>query len=299
MKEASSNPAGKVIETRVLVRGAGDFATGIIHRLHSAGFRVAATELGKPLAVRRGAALSEAVYEGAYTVEGVTAELTVADELDRVLENGRVPVIIDPEGSILERGFDIVVDARSAKRNLGTRIDDAPIVVAIGPGFEAGVDCHAVVETLPGEGTGRVIYEGPASQDTAHPDPLEKNSPCTYNLDDVRDLVPRAPNPGTFNIARDIGSEVERGDTIGWVSNPNNIKQAVKSNAKGIIRGIIRDGTPVKMGMKLGDIDPTMNKKLCYSISGKSRAIAGGVLEACMTLLAGRGAAGNRASGSS
>jgi len=289
----------KRVGPRVLVRGAGDFATGIIHRLHSSGFRVAATELEKPLAVRRGVALSEAVYEGTHTVEGVTAERTEPESMDRIMNEGKIPVIIDPDGNVLERGFDIVVDARSAKKNLGTTIDDAPIVVAIGPGFKAGVDCHAVVETLPGKGLGRVIYKGSAAPDSKHPDPLEKVLPCTCacHFDNVEDLVLRAPISGTFNIAQGIGSKVERGDTVGWISGARERKKAVKSSAKGIVRGIIRDGTSVKKGMKLGDIDPTMTMELCFWISEKSRAIAGGVLEACMTLLSNRGMIGSRTSG--
>lgn len=294
------NPEKKRIGYRVLVRGAGDFATGIIHRLHSAGFRVAATELERPLAVRRGVALSEAVYEGAYSVEGVTAVLSKPDDMDRVLNEGKVPLVIDPEGTVLERGFDIVIDARSAKRNLGTTIDDAAIVIAIGPGFEAGVDCDAVVETLPGKGIGRVIHKGSAAPDSGDPSPLEGALPCAYacNFDNITDLVLRAPVSGIFDITEDIGSKVEKGDTVGWITDEEQGKKGVISSAEGIVRGIIRNGTPVKKGMKLGDIDPTMEKDHCYMISEKSRAIAGGVLEACMTLLTSRGMIENRTVGS-
>ncbi|UCF06277.1 MAG: EF2563 family selenium-dependent molybdenum hydroxylase system protein [bacterium] len=288
------------IAPRVLVRGAGDFATGIIHRLHNSGFVIVATEIEKPLAVRRGVALSEAVYERTYTVEGVTAVLAAPDETGRVLEEGKVPLVIDPDADILERGFDIVVDARSAKRNLGTTIDDAPIVIAIGPGFEAGTDCHAVVETLPGEGVGRVIYEGSAADDTGYPGHLKRSLPCTCacNFDDAADLLLRAPAAGNFLVAKDIGSVVEKGDTAGWILAEGQAKRAVKSHAKGMVRGIIRDGTPVDKGMKLGDIDPVMERDRCYTIAEKSRAVAGGVLEACMTLFSGRGMIGSRPAGS-
>jgi xanthine dehydrogenase accessory factor len=288
MDNNSSQRARFSIDVSILVRGAGDFASGIIHRLYRSGFRVTATELEQPLAVRRGAAFSEAVYEGTYTVEGVTAELAAPGDIDRVISEGKVPVVIDSAGTVLARGFDIVVDARSAKRNLGTSIDDAAIVVAIGPGFEAGVDCHAVIETLPGAGLGRVIYDSSAAADTTLPSPLEGSAPsaCSAGFDDVADLVLRAPVAGTFDIEKDIGSTVEAGETVGWILDEHDEKQAVKSSAKGIVRGIIRDGTPVKKGMKLGDIDPTMVREHCFTISEKSRAIAGGVLEACMTLLA-------------
>ncbi len=290
--------AKKQREHRVLVRGAGDFASAIVHRLHNAGFRVAATELEKPLAVRRGVAFSEAVYEGTFTVEGVTAVLTAPDEIDRVMSEGFVPLVIDPDGHVLERDFDVVVDARSAKTNLGTTISDAGVVVAIGPGFTAGIDCDAVVETLPGEGIGRVMYEGSAAPDTGIPGPVAEVLPCTCSFEDIMTYLIRAPATGTFEIVKDIGSSVEEGETVGWVSAAGRGKQAVEAGAAGMLRGIIRDGTPVEKGMKLGDIDHVVERERCYAISEKSRAVAGGVLEACMTLLTRRGMIGSRSSAS-
>lgn len=270
---------------RVLVRGAGDFATGIIHRLHNAGFRVTATELARPLAVRRGAALSEAVYDGTSTVEGVTAILAEPGAIDGVLGEGDVPLIVDPDGTLLGMDYDIVVDARSAKRNLGTTIEDAPIVIAIGPGFTAGIDCHAVVETLPGDGIGRVIYDGSAAADTGYPAPVARALPCTCGFENVLTYLLRAPAAGTFELVKDIASIVNEGDTVGWIHMPDGGKRNVKAGAHGMLRGIIRDGTPVDHGMKLGDIDPVIERERCYTISEKSRAVAGGVLEACMALL--------------
>jgi xanthine dehydrogenase accessory factor len=282
---------------RVLVRGAGDFATGIIHRLHNAGFDVTATELARPLAVRRGVSLSEAVYDGTYTVEGVTAVLAEPGAIAGVLGEGDVPLIVDPDGRLLEMEFDIVVDARSAKRNLGTTIEDAPVVIAIGPGFTAGVDCHAVVETLPGDGIGRVIYDGSAAADTGYPTPVAQALPCTCGFEDVLTYLLRAPEAGTFEIVTDIGSIVNAGDTIGWVRTTDGEKCEVKAEASGMLRGIIRDGTPVESGMKIGDIDPVMKQERCYEISEKSRAVAGGVLEACMAFLSEKKASRRRTAG--
>jgi xanthine dehydrogenase accessory factor len=272
----------------VLVKGAGDFASGIIHRLHRAGFLVVATELERPLAVRRRACFSEAVYEGRFTVEGVTAVRCSPGQIDEGLDKGQVALLVDPETEILRlRKFDFSVDARSAKRNLGTNIDEAPVVIAIGPGFWAGRDCHAVVETLPGAGLGRVILKGPAAANSGEPSPLEgENGPCSPEY--MRSLVIRAPRKGTFLLAKDIGSEVKSGDRLGNIGGSD-----VLAGADGILRGIIRDGTPVKKGVKLGDIDPSMNRVHLDSISEKSRAIAGGVLEAVMML----GIAGFRAGG--
>lgn len=269
---------------KILVRGAGDFATGIIHRLRSAGFSVVATELEQPLAVRRGVALSEAVYEGTYTVEGITGELCTLDEIDRVLDSDHVPVVVDPDGRTLARKFDIVVDARSAKKNLGTTIDDAPVVVAIGPGFAAGVDCHAVVETLAGGGMGRVLYEGSAAPDSQHPYPLDMTAPCACTPGKPHHLVLRAAAAGIFATDREIGGRVTAGAQVGSVTAADGSTHPVCAEAAGFIRGLIRSGTPVEQNMKLGDIDPTARVEQCYVISEKSRAIAGGVLEACLTL---------------
>ncbi len=278
----------------VLVRGAGDFASGIIHRLHRAGFQVVATELARPLAVRRRVAFSEAVHEGRATVEGVTAVRCGPGEIDGVLRAGNVALLVDPDGDILgKRQFDIVVDARSAKRNLGTRIDDAPIVVAIGPGFHAGRDCHAVVETLLGAGIGRVILDGPAADDSGQPTPLEGGacagaptcvSACNCSTEYVGSLVIRAPKAGKFRLGRDIGSELKRGDIVGNVEWVGGDPAEVTAGSDGLLRGIMRDGTTVHENEKLGDIDPTMDRTHLARISEKARSIAGGVLEAALLL---------------
>jgi xanthine dehydrogenase accessory factor len=263
----------------VLVKGAGDFASGIIHRLHRAGFRVVATELERPLAVRRRAAFSEAVHEGRWEIEGVTAVRCSPEQIDGVLNEGHVALLVDPQTEILRmRKFDVSVDARSAKRNLGTAMDEAPAVIAIGPGFLAGRDCHAVVETLPGAGLGKVIADGAAAAVSGQPSPLEGgNGPSSARY--LRSLVLRAPRAGAFRMAKDIGSVVKRGDKLGDVDGVE-----VLAGADGLVRGIIRDGTPVKKDEKLGDIDPSMDRAHLDSISEKSRAIAGGVLEAVLML---------------
>jgi xanthine dehydrogenase accessory factor len=263
----------------VLVKGAGDFASGTIHRLHRVGFRVVATELARPKAVRRRAAFSEAVYEGSCTVEGVTAVRCQPGGIDDVLGRGNVALLVDPKTAIShKRRFDIVIDARSAKKNLGTTKNEAPVVIAIGPGFSAGRHCHAVVETLPGAGLGKVILEGPAAANSGEPSPLEGgNGPCSPEY--IRSLVIRAPCGGIFKMMKDIGSVVKKGGRLGDVDGAD-----VLAGADGLLRGIIRDGTLVKKDEKLGDIDPSMNRAHIDTISEKSRAIAGGVLEAVMML---------------
>jgi xanthine dehydrogenase accessory factor len=263
----------------VLVKGAGDFASGIIHRLHRAGFRLVATELPLPMAVRRRVAFSEAVHEGRWTVEGVTAVRCPTEQIDRVLREGNVALVVDSATEILRtRKFDVSVDARMAKRNLGTLKQEAPVVIAIGPGFAAGRDCHAVVETLAGAGLGRVILDGPAAADTGRPCPLGGDAgPCSPEY--LHSLVVRAPRVGTFRMVKEIGSDVKSGDILGNVDGAE-----VRAGGDGILRGIIRDGTPVRENEKLGDIDPSMDRAHLDHISEKSRAIAGGVLEAVLML---------------
>lgn len=280
----------------VLVKGAGDFASGSIRRLFLAGAKVVCTELLQPLSVRRMVAFSEAMYVGEHTVEGVTAIRVRSDEIDRCLSESKVPVINDPETKILhQRKFDIVIDARMAKENLGTEITDAPIVIALGPGFKAGKDCHAVVETLAGHNLGRVIYEGKAAKNTGTPTPPELYLtlesifletaccsgfvPCCEGFD-FGSLVLRAPADGVFTGEKRIGDLVKEGDVIGRVDDIQ-----IKAKASGVIRGLIHDGVHIVKGLKIGDIDPTSEVNRAYEISEKANAVAGGVLEACLYLL--------------
>jgi len=280
----------------VLVKGAGDFASGSIRRLFLAGAKVVCTELLQPLSVRRMVAFSEAMYVAEHTVEGVTAIRVRSDEIDRCLSESKVPVLNDPETKILhQRKFDIVIDARMAKENLGTEITDAPIVIALGPGFKAGKECHAVVETLAGHNLGRVIYEGKAAKNTGTPTPPELYLtlesifletaccsgfvPCCEGFD-FGSLVLRAPADGVFTGEKRIGDLIKKGDVIGRVDDIQ-----IKVKASGVIRGLIHDGVHIVKGLKIGDIDPTSEVNRAYEISEKANAVAGGVLEACLYLL--------------
>lgn len=270
------------------MKGAGDFASGSIRRLHLAGAKVVCTELSSPLTIRRRAAFSEAMYSNEHSVEGITAVKAEPEEIKQYLEESKIPIIVDPETNVLRaHNFDIVIDARMAKRNLGTTITDAPIVIALGPGFEAGADCHAVVETLAGHNLGRVIYTGKAAADTGTPAPPEvylnpcciSTAPCGSGFD-VNSLVLRAPEEGVFSGIKQIGEVVNKGEVIGKVNNID-----VLATADGVLRGIIHDGVTVSKGLKIGDIDPTGDISRVDQISEKANAIAGGVLEACLYLL--------------
>jgi len=271
----------------IIFKGAGDFASGAIRRLNMAGARVVATELQKPLNVRREVSFSESVWRGSMTVEGVNAELADFGGIDAVLGRGNIAVIVDPVCSILKsRKFDILVDGIMAKRNTGTKITDAPIVLALGPGFCAGKDCHAIIETLAGHDLGRVIYEGEAAPDTGIPAlPEAYLGPCTMSPSSAgipvisKGVVLRAPADGVFKGKKKIGDIVEAGDVLGNVGGVE-----LKADIKGVLRGLMHDGVTVKKELKLGDVDPTCDVKRAFTISEKSNAIAGGVLEACLHL---------------
>jgi xanthine dehydrogenase accessory factor len=267
----------------ILVKGAGDFISGAIRRLHLAGARVAATEREAPLTCRRMVAFSEAVFAGKHSVEGVTAVKCAKEEIDETLAAGKVPIVIDPDASILrERRFDVLVDGIMAKKNTGTSISDAPVVIALGPGFTAGVDCHAVVETLAGHDMGRVIYEGSAAADTGIPGPPEAYlAPCCGGTQiDFRDMVLRAPRAGAFKSKAKIGDLVEKGQVLGTVDG-----EPVAAKLSGVVRGLLHDGVEAAEGMKIGDVDASGEVRRAFTISEKGNAIAGGVLEACFVLL--------------
>ena len=256
----------------VLIRGAGDLASGIALRLFRSGISVVMTDLPYPTAIRRTVAFSEAVVHGETEVEGVVARRAeTASEALQMLQTGIIPVLADPDCRCrTELRPDVVVDAILAKRNLGTTMADAPIVIGVGPGFTAGVDCHAVVETMRGHTLGRVIYEGSALPNTNIPGLIGGFA---------GERVLRAPADGIFRAAAAIGDVVTVGDTVGYVAD-----LPMKCTISGVLRGLIADGTRVHKGMKSGDVDPRGEVSYCKTASDKALAIGGGVLEALLHL---------------
>lgn len=256
----------------VVIKGAGDLASGIALRLVHSGFKVVMTELPNPLAIRRTVAFCEAVRMGKMTVEDVTAKHAQrAEDVMRILDEGFIPVIVDPEAEIIEKiKPDVVIDAIIAKKNLGTLIDDAKVVIGIGPGFTAGTDCHAVIESMRGHTLGRVIYEGGSIPNT--------NVPGRVGGFAGERLL-RAPATGIFESERAIGDMVKTGDVVGWVCD-----KPMVSTIDGVLRGLIANGTQVKEGLKSGDVDPRGIQDYCNLVSDKALAIAGGVLEAIFRL---------------
>lgn len=253
----------------IIVRGAGDLATGIITKLHNSGFKIIACEIDKPTAIRRHVSFSEAVYDKETTVEGLTAKLSSIEE--SIIEDG-IHVIVDPKMKVLEyiKPF-AIVDSILAKRNLGTTIDMADVVIGVGPGFEAGKDCHAVVETQRGHNLGKIYYTGSAAPNTGVPGMIGGKS---------KDRVLHSPAEGVIDNAVSIGDVVSEGDLMFTVGN-----EKMYAPFSGVVRGIIRYGYSVTKGMKVADIDPRMEQiENCDTISDKARTIAGGVLEAVLYL---------------
>lgn len=256
----------------VLIKGAGDLATGVAHRLKKCGFDIIMTEISEPTTVRRTVAFSQAVYDNNAEIEGIRAILVSdANEAKKVIKQGNIAVIIDEKAEVLKDiKTDVVVDAIIAKKNLGTTIDDAPIVIALGPGFAAGVDCHCVIETKRGHYLGKAIYSGSAIPDSGIPGNIGGYT---------KERIIRATNDGEISPVSKIGDYVEKGDIVAYINGT-----PIFSEISGIVRGMLQKGVHVFKGMKSGDIDPRCEKSHCFTISDKARSIGGGVLEAILYL---------------
>jgi xanthine dehydrogenase accessory factor len=255
-----------------IVKGAGDLGSGVAWRLFRIGFRVICIDIPKPTVIRRSVAFGSALYDGRITVDGVQCErIQVADEAFYLWSRNTLPVLADPDAHIVELLHpEVLVDAVMAKHNTGTRKDMAACVIALGPGFTAGVDCHAVIETQRGHDLGRVIWQGCAAANTGVPGLIG-------GADTQR--VIRAPIAGILYGRRAIGDMLKAGDQIAMVD-----RTPIIATIDGILRGMLHDTLPVTAGMKIADIDPRGELRHCYSISDKALAIAGGVLEATLTM---------------
>ena len=266
----------------IIVRGGGDLATGTIYKLYQCGFPVLILETENPSAIRRNVAFSEAVYQGTQTVEDVTCHR--AESLDRaeaMLREGKLVVLVDPKGEAIVKLKPLaVVDAILAKKNLGTHREMAPITVALGPGFTAGEDVDAVVETKRGHNLGRVLWQGTAAPNTGIPGVIGGYG---------RERVMHCPAEGILRNICKITDTVKKGQQIAVVETENG-DVPVLASLDGLLRGLIRDGYPVTRGFKIADIDPrTEEYQNCFTISDKARCIAGGVVEAILRLKGVRG----------
>lgn len=253
---------------KVLIKGAGEHASGTAHRLFRCGFRVVMTEVPCPTAVRRWVSFASAVWDGAVEVEGVAARRWALEEVHRLeaFTWDHVPVVVDPQGALMASWRpDAVIDARILKRNLDNRIDLAPLVIGYGPGLEAGRDVHVVVETNRGHDLGRVIRRGQAAPDTGVPGEIAGQGTLR---------VLRAPGDGPLAVQRDIGSLVQPGEQLAEVAGA-----PVRASIAGVIRGMVHPASHVLRGQKLGDIDPRGDVDACSTISDKARTISGAALE--------------------
>jgi xanthine dehydrogenase accessory factor len=260
-------------ELVIIIKGAGEQASGVACRLYRANFRrILMLEVPAPLAVRRQVSFCEAVYDRHMTVEGIEAVLIDGEaELHAAWAAGKIAVTVDPKGeSVIRCKPDVYIDATLAKRNLGISITDAPLVIALGPGFTAGMDCHVVIETNRGHDLGRVITVGMAAANTGIPGDI-----ASY----TKERVLRAPTDGLFITDRRIGDPVRIGETIGRVGTIE-----VVSQLNGTLRGLIRPETPVTKGLKIGDVDPRGEAGYCDTISEKARSLGGAVLEAILAV---------------
>ena len=291
-------PADKPL---ALIRGGGDLGTGVALRLHRAGWRVLITELSRPLVIRRAVAFASAIYEGSIEVEGTLGRHVGPDQLAARWASDEIPVMIDPDRIRTAQFSPVaVIDAIMAKSNTGTTMGDAPIVVALGPGFTAGVDCHAVVETQRGHNLGRVYYQGAAQPNTGIPGNLGGQ--------DAQRAV-HAPVAGVFYAHCQIGDRLKAGAVIGRVisvdvsltdsaagraawrlaaidrdaSQPLGV--VVKTKIGGIVRGVLHDGLTIAANTKIADVDPRGEAEYCFTVSDKAWAVGGGALEAVLYLM--------------
>ncbi len=263
----------KLFQIVIAIKGAGEMASGVAWRLHMANLKkILMLEVTNPLAVRREVSFCDALHSGSQTVEGVNAVRAASlEDIHAAWGQGRIAVAADPQWRLLEKVRPaVVVDAILAKKNLGTRIGDAELVIGLGPGFEAGQDVHMVIETNRGHDLGRIFTTGSAETNTGVPGAI---------LGFTEERVLRAPVAGFFKTTKSIGDFVVSGEVIGTVAG-----QEVAGRIDGVLRGLIRSETSVTRGLKIGDIDPRGQKQYCYTISEKARAIAGSVLEAILRI---------------
>jgi xanthine dehydrogenase accessory factor len=254
-----------------LLRGGGDLASGVALRLIRAGIPVIITELAKPLAVRRTVSFAQAMYSGEIVLEGVKARRAESPEQARqFLSEGILPVIADPETKICSYfNPNVLIDGRMTKKSPDLGIDSAQLVIGLGPGFVAGENCHAVIETQRGPYLGRVIWQGSAEEDTGQPEKVGIHQD---------DRVLRAPADGVITSYAQIGDHLSEGQIVAEV---NGI--AIHTVFEGYLRGLLQDGLSVRQGLKIGDVDPRLDPNLCFIVSDKALAIGGGVLEAILT----------------
>jgi len=266
----SKKTIAKNMSEKVLIRGGGDLASGVALRLFHAGIKLVVTEIGQPMAVRRLVSFAEAVYSNRVIIEEVTAQKSIGlQEILNCLAAGVVPVVVDPEARIrMALNPLVVIDGRMTKRAPEYDLSYAPFIIGLGPGFEVGKNCHAIVETKRGPFLGRVYWQGSAEEDTGLPE-------MVGNFQTERVL--RAPGDGIFRARLQIGDAAKKGEVVADVDG-----KPVLAHFDGMVRGLLHDGQVVHTGIKVGDLDPRLDTRLCSMVSDKALAVGGGVLEAIL-----------------
>lgn len=262
---------GNLSELVIGIKSAGEMASGIAWRLFQSGFKkIFMMEIPKPLAVRRQVSFCEALYDGSFYVEGVEARAAESnDDFEAIWGKNAIAVLVDPLWEAALKCYPhVMIDAIIAKKNLGSHMDEAPLVIGLGPGFNAGENVHMVIETNRGHNLGKIILNGPAAKNTGAPGDIGGFT---------RERVLRTPCNGEFTSSLDIGAIVHKNDVIGQVNH-----RMIKAQIDGVLRGLIRNNTHVSGGLKIGDIDPRGRKEYCSTISEKARAVGGSVLEAIL-----------------
>ncbi|HSM23833.1 MAG TPA: selenium-dependent molybdenum cofactor biosynthesis protein YqeB [Anaerolineaceae bacterium] len=256
---------------KIVIRGGGDLASGIAYRLHRVGWNILITEIEKPLVLRRSVSFANAIYLGEITVEGIKGVYVKNnDEIQACLLKREIPVVVSPENFQFESfDPDVVVDARMLKNYVNYELKHRPMIIGLGPGFEVGKNCHVVIETNRGHYLGRAIWQGSAIPDTGIPGTVSQKS---------NERVLRAPTSGIIQSESQLGSFFKKEDIIGYVDN-----QPILAPFDGCLRGLMHEGIYVEKGLKIGDLDPRLDKNIIKFISEKALAIAGGVLEAILT----------------
>jgi xanthine dehydrogenase accessory factor len=261
----------------VILRGGGDLASGVAIRLHRCGLKVIITELPQPLVVRRLVSFAEAVYAGQVTIEGIVAQKAQnPEQAKQILQSDQIPVLVDAQAkiisdhqSLLPHYPGVLVDGRMTKHPPEISMDAAPLIIGLGPGFNAGVNCHAVIETNRGHRLGHVIWHGPPEADTGIPEGV---------LNHREERVLRAPATGVLDAYVEIGSHLESGQLVARVGG-----EPVYAPFRGVLRGLIHPGISIDKGLKIGDVDPRNDPHYCKLVSDKALAIGGGVLEAILS----------------
>ena len=271
MKGIQMESERKIEDLVVLIRGAGEMASGVAHRLHQSHFKICMLEITHPIAVRREVSFCEAIYDGEKEVEGVRAKfISKPEQIQSVWKERKIPLLVAPDLKKTKHFLkpDVLIDAIMAKKNLGTQINDAPLVIGLGPGFTVGKDVHIVIETNRGHHLGKMIRNGTAEPDTGIPGDIGG-----FTVERVL----RTMKKGIFHSHKSIGIRVNKGSVVAVVDD-----FPVIAEISGVVRGLLREGVEVKKGMKVGDIDPRGKRELCFTISDKARSIGGGVLEAIL-----------------